>query len=158
MKPMPALVVLTGAMLLPGLLVRPASAQMGMPSEVEERVTQTASYTVKIRTGPKVTMAGSAMTVTDQGRPVNRHIEVYVFRKSTGAEVKDVIPTVTITDQGSGTSRILTNITACRVSKHRETDPHFGDNVYLRDGKYTIRVAVGAETAIFKDVVLKAPG
>lgn len=149
-------VMLSGAISLLGLLPRPTVAQMGMPTDFEERATQTASYTVKIRTGPKVTMPSPTMTVTDQGKPINHHIEVHIFNKGTGAEVKDLIPTVRVADQATGTSRVLTNITACRISKHRETEPHFGDNVYLPDGKYTITVIVGQETANFKDVVLKA--
>ncbi len=149
-------VVLSGVISLLGLPAGPSVAQMGMPTDFEERATQTASYTVKIRTGPKVTMPSPTMTVTDQGKPVNHHIEVHIFNKGTGAEVKDLIPTVRVADQATGTSRVLPNITACRISKHRDTEPHFGDNVYLSDGKYTISVTVSSETAIFRDVVLKA--
>lgn len=131
-------------------------AQMSTSAEFEERAAQTASYSIKIRTGPKVTMAMSAMTTSDQGKPVNRHLEVHVFNKSNGAEVKDVVPAVRVTDQATGASRVLTNLMACRTSNHRGTEPHFGDNVYLPDGRYTITVAVRLETAVFRDVVLKA--
>jgi len=133
-----------------------AMAQMSPSSAVEEHTAQTASYRIKIRMGPKVTMAMASMTVTDQGHPVNRHLEVHNFNRSTGAEVQTLVPVVRVTNQATGASRQLTNMTACRVSRHLETEPHFGDNVYLPDGTYTITVVVGAETAVFRNLVLKA--
>ena len=147
--------LLTGVMLLL-LPAEPTAAQMGAPSEFEEWKAQTASYTIKMRIGRKVSMAmSSAMTVTDQGKPVNRHMEVHIFSRRSGAEVKDVVPIVKVMGPDGG-SRQLSNITACRVSKHRETEPHFGDNVYLPDGTYTITVTVGTETSAFSIVALKA--
>lgn len=128
-------VITAVAMLLPGPRAVPTIAQMGMPSEFDERTAQTASYVVKIRTGPKVTMSMSTMTVTDQGKPVNRHLEVHIFNRKTRAEVKEPVPEVRIADQATGASRALTNLMACRISKHREVEPHFGDNVYLPDGR-----------------------
>jgi hypothetical protein len=132
-----------------------ATAASMDPMQGVERTTQTASYKIKIRVGPTVTMSMSTMTMMEQGRPVNRHIEVHIFNKGTGTEVKDVIPTVKIKDQAKGTSRALANVMACRVSRHREIEPHFGDNIYLPDGKHTITVSVGKETAVYKDLVLK---
>ena len=134
------------------LLAGPAVSQMDMIG-FEERTIQTASYTIKIRTGPVVSMADLAMTVIDQGMPVNRHIEIHVFRAGTDVEAKDLIPVFQITDQLTGVTRALVNITACLTANHRITEPHFGDNVYLPAGMYTISVTVG-ETAIFGDVVL----
>ena len=152
-----AALMLAGTITLLGPVPQHLVAQMGMPSDFEEHTVQTTSYNVKIRTGPKVTMMSSpTMTVTDQGKPVNRHVEIHIFNKSTGAEVKDPVPTVRVTDQATGTSRLLTNITACLIAKHRDREPHFGDNVDLVDGKYTITVVVGGETAVLKDVAIKA--
>jgi hypothetical protein len=138
------------------LPAQPTAAQMGAPPEFEEWTTLTTSYTIKIRIGPKVSMAmSSAMTVTDRGKPVNRHMEVHIFSRRSGAEIKDVVPIVKVTAPDSS-SRQLSNITACRVTRHRETEPHFGDNVYLPNGTYTITVTVGIETAVFRNVGLKA--
>ncbi len=145
-----------GVIMILALTPNSALAQMGPASAVEEHTAQTASYRIKIRMGPKVTMAMTSMTVTDQGNPVNRHLEVHIFNRSTGAEVQTVVPVVRVTNQTTGTSRQLTNLTACRVSRHLETEPHFGDNVYLPDGTYTITVVVGPETAVFRNLVLKA--
>jgi len=98
------------------------------------------------------------MTTVDQGQPVNRHLEVHIFNKKSGAEVKAVVPVVRITNQATGTSRGLPNVKACLVSGHRETEPHFGDNLYLLDGTYTVAVSVGKEIAIFRSVAVKGTG
>ncbi len=132
-----------------------ATAKTMAPVQSVEWTTQTASYKVKIRIGPTVTMAMSTMTMMELGQPVNRHIEVHIFNKGTGVEVKDVIPTVQIKDQAKGTSRALANVMACRTARHREIEPHFGDNIYLPDGKYIITVGVGKEKAVFENLVLK---
>ena len=72
----------------------------------------------------------------------------------------DVIPTVRITNQATGASRELAGtqetgasqgvsfVTACLISKHRDVETHFGDNIYLPDGVYTFTVTVGGETAV----------
>ena len=69
----------------------------------------------------------------------------------------EVTPTVRIKDKATGTSRELPAnahatrevpyVLACMTSGHRESDRHFGDNLYLSDGRYTITVGVGDETA-----------
>lgn len=154
-KPALATTALLTCVMLLLLSARPAAAQMGPPVEFEEWTAQTASYAIKIRIGPKVSMAmSSAMTVTDQGKPVNRHMEVHIFGRRSGAEIKDVVPIVKISGP-DGSSRQLSNITACRVTKHRETEPHFGDNIYLPNAAYTITVSVGQESAVFRNVALK---
>jgi hypothetical protein len=70
-----------------------------------------------------------------------------------------LIPSVSITDKATGVSRELAEsqgigvfsrvsfVTACLISKHRGVEPHFGDNIYLPNGNYTITVGVGIETA-----------
>lgn len=91
------------------------------------------------------------MTMTDQGQPVNRHLEVHLFNKTTGAVLESPIPTMTITD-AMGKSRKLASVTAMYGAKEGTSDWHFGNNVYLPDGTYTISVQVGNEQATFKDV------
>lgn len=132
-----------------------SAAQMGTQDGFDEYTTLTASFRITIRIGPKVTMAMSTMTTLDRGRPVNRHLEVHVLDKTTGADMNRSVPRVVITDQQTTASRELSNLTACRTARHRETAPHFGDNVYLPDGVYTVTVTVGTDTATFKSVTVK---
>ena len=141
-------------------------------SEWRDYTTETASYRIVTRVGPKVSMEvmrmGATMTTVDQGQPVNHHIEVHVFDKTSGAETKDLAPAVAITDTSTGESRELAvdvhdsgevpYVRACLLSDHRATEPHFGDNLYLRDGTYAVSVGVGEETAVFENVVVMASG
>ncbi|MFQ5968114.1 MAG: hypothetical protein ACE5MI_10970 [Acidimicrobiia bacterium] len=130
-------------------------------TEWADHTTETASYRILVRTGPavelEVMMEGATMTFVDQGQPVNHHLEVHVFDKSSGAEIKDLVPTVGITDPATGTFREfaaephasgeIPYVTACLLTNHRVREPHFGDNLYLADGTYTVSVTVGDETA-----------
>ena len=130
----------------PKLAATPAAS-----AEWMEQTTQTTLYTVKVRTGPAVTLEamhpGAVMTMVDQGRAVNHHLEVHLFDKTTGAELKNLIPTVTIIEQATGTSYGLPNVEACLRANHRVGEPHYGDNLYLPDGRYTLTINVGGETA-----------
>lgn len=118
-----------------------------------EKASQTSSYVIKLGIGPRVTMPSSAMSVamtaTDQGQPVNRHLEVHIFDRNNGARIIDTIPTVTLIDGATGNHRPLPNVFACMTLKHREIEPHFGDNLYMPDGGYTVTVAIGDESANF---------
>ncbi len=115
---------------------------------------ETASYAIEVKIGPTVTpdaMGSMAvMTIVDRGQPVNRHLEVHVLDKASGAKVKNLIPKVTLTDQATGTSQGLPDVQACLLANHRVTEPHFGDNLYLPNGKYTVTVGIGSEAAVLQ--------
>jgi len=123
-----------------------------------ERTTETTSYKVNMRVGPEVALEvmqpGAIMTMVDQGQAVNHHLEVHIFDRSSGAGIQTMIPDVTINQQATELSRGLPNVEACLLANHRLTEPHFGDNLYLADGPYTITVAVGNETALFQEIVI----
>lgn len=123
-----------------------------LSSEWTEQTTETASYRVMVRVGPSVSLqvmqAGATMTVMDQGRPVNHHLEVHIFDRRSGAEVKSLTPQVTITGPGIATPRGLPDVRACLLANHRVIEPHFGDNLYLADGTYSVAIGVGTERAI----------
>ena len=113
------------------------------------------------------TMAQMAlMATTDQGRPVNRHMKVHIYDRDSGATVDDLVPTITIIDQATGMTRELATdqalaasegipfALACLLAQHHVV-PHFGDNLHLPDGTYTISVIVGGETAVAENIVVK---
>ena len=129
---------------------------------VNQTTTQTASYRVEIWSGPTLTMMMTSfpiMSSIDQGQPVNRHLEVHIFDKISGTKLTDIVPSVSLTHLGTGVSRELADVqetgaalgvsfvTACQLSKHREIEPHFGDNIYLQEGTYTVIIGVAEETA-----------
>jgi len=89
------------------------------------------------------------MATTDQGQPANQHIEVHIHDRNTGGKVTEVTPTVRTTNRTSGISRGLPDVAACMASEHRDIESHFGDNVCLPNGKYTLAISVGNEGASF---------
>lgn len=123
----------------------PASGE-GRVQEIE-----TVSYVVRMWTEPSVDliMDPPIMAMMDQGQPVNRHLEVHIFDINTGAGVVDITPMIEITDQASGNSRGLPEVSACGKAGHRKDAPHFGNNLYASDGNYTVTVNVGGEIAVF---------
>jgi hypothetical protein len=122
---------------------------------------QTASYRIKLQFGPVVKPEGmgamSGMLSMDQGKPVNQHLGIIVQDKRSGAAAMNIFPEVKISDEKSGTSRGL-GILRCMPPNDHGAGPHFGNNLYLPDGTYTVTVTVGKETAVFRGVVVKAAG
>ena len=138
-----------------------------------ELTAETDSYRVTLVIGPVVGEAmamrmSGIMSLMDQGRPVNRHLEIHIRDKSRGVLIQDTAPAVEITDRSAQTSQTLSiagdasqghaYVLACMLSEHRPADRHFGDNLYLPDGTYTFTVEVGAETAVLENILVKAPG
>ena len=99
------------------------------------------------------------MSSMDRRQTVNRHLEVHIFDKISGDKLTDLVPSVRLTHQETGASRELADVqetgtalgvsfvTACLLSKHRAVEPHFGDNIYLQKGTYTVIIGISKETA-----------
>ena len=161
------------------LVVGFASPQgSGFAQSGDERTQSTARYRITLDIGPVPTMLrpdhvsgstegevplsmpGMSMpttAMTDRGRPVNRHIEVAVYDKATGARLGSPIPRITITDRKTGSSRELKAVAAMYDVKEGQGDLHFGDNVHLAKGTYRITVSAGGERAVFKKVAVGRP-
>ena len=95
-----------------------------------------------------------AMGMTDQGRPVNHHLEVHIYDKGTGGVVANVVPKIALTNHATGKSRPLPSVAAMYDVKEGQKDLHFGGNLFLSEGKYAVRVRLGNETAVFKDIAV----
>ncbi len=95
-----------------------------------------------------------SMGMTDQGKPVNRHLEVHIYDKATGTVVTEVIPKITFTNQATGKSRSLATIGAMYDVREGQKDLHFGSNLFLPEGTYTVLVVVGSEKAIFINIAV----
>lgn len=132
----------------------------------------TASYTVALSIGPVATMLtpdqaagahagevivpmpGMAMPsmdtmMLDNGMMANRHLEVHFTSTASGQPVTDMVPAVSITSEPGGSTRTLDNVMAMYDVATGMSDLHFGQNVYLPDGTYTITVTLNGETATF---------
>ena len=137
----------------------------GSSSRVVEETTETAIYKVKLVVGEPVVVppdvqAASGLTQIDQGQPVNRHVEIHFYDRSTGEIISHLLPNLRITNAALGTARIIYTeprsafLLACVLAVHLPEDGHFGDNFYLPEGVYTFTALVGDEVAVFEDVAL----
>lgn len=90
-----------------------------------------------------------AMATTDDGQPVNHHLEAHIYNRASGAVVTDMVPTITITNESTGETRSLDDVMAMYDIQVGMNDLHFGNNVYLPDGMYTIQAMVGQEMIQF---------
>lgn len=152
---------------------------LAIPTAVDAAIpvlqTSTASYTVTLLVGPVETMlspsqaasAGSGevmvqlpgapppmMVTADQGQPVNHHLAVRIYTKANGTAITQTLPKITITNQATHATETLGSVVAMYDSAIGQSDLHFGNNVYLPDGTYTIAITVGTEAATFHDVVV----
>ncbi len=92
------------------------------------------------------------MATTDGGQPVNHHLEVHVLDNASGAPDATVDPQITITSESNGQSHTVDDVAAMYDEQMGMGDLHYGNNIYLADGTYTIAVTIGSETATFQHV------
>jgi hypothetical protein len=97
-------------------------------------------------------MSMPMMAMTDQGQPVNHHLEVHLYDAATGEPIMDQVPTITITDQATGEARTLSSVVPMYGIEEGMSDWHYGNNVYLPDGLYTLTVGVAGQSIVFRDI------
>ena len=95
-----------------------------------------------------------AMSMTDEGQPVNHHLEAHIYDKASGKVLNNVMPRITITNQAKGASRPLSPVMAMYGIQEGQSDFHYGGNVYLPPGTYAVAVSVNGQTATFKDLAV----
>ena len=76
------------------------------------------------------------------------HLEVHVFDKRTGDVVKTSTPVITITSRATGQTQQVP-IVVMQGIVEGPNDYHYGNNVDLAKGDYTVTVVIGGETANF---------
>ncbi len=96
------------------------------------------------------------MDAMNEGQPVNRHLEVHMHDKATGTVLSTPMPMIVLTDQ-AGKSRNVSAIALMYNVKVGPQDLHFGQNLYVPPGVYTVTVTVGGERATFKEISLGNP-
>lgn len=101
-------------------------------------------------------MAMPAMSMTDQGQPINHHLEIAVVDKASGAVITDQLPVITLKNDTTGATRTLDPVMAMYDVQVGKADTHFGNNLYLPDGTYTITAVVHGETATFAPLTVGA--
>ena len=129
---------------------KPVATPTPSVGAVGNTTAQSPPYSIELLLGPvQSTMMGVEMSMTDQGQPVNRHLEIHVYERASRTALKGVSPTVRIKNLGAGTVREFSNVRECSPPNDHGAGPHYGDNLYLPEGKYTITVAVRNESASF---------
>jgi hypothetical protein len=154
---------------LAGLACVPAAALA--QSAPMMHVDRTMNYTVALDVGPlqpivssmdamhgqmgEVSASGGMMGMeADSGMAVNHQLGIRVTDGSNNP-VMDLTPVVRITDKATGESRDVPEVLGLYGASMGPTDFHYGQNVYLPAGTYTIRVLAGpSDTAEFRDVVV----
>lgn len=105
---------------------------------------------------PMSGMSMPSMSMTDQGHPVNHHLEVHVYNRTTGQVLTNLTPTISITNS-SGATRQLSSVGAMYGVTAGQSDYHYGNNVYLANGTYIVTVQIGDNKATFSNVVVQGP-
>ena len=121
------------------LLVTPDQASSAMNAEV---------------VSPLPGMPVPQLPTTDQGQTPDHHLEVHLVNKASGKIVTDVTPAIALADVRTGLGRTLSPVLAMYRTSVGPSDWHFGGNIYLPDGTYTVTIQIAGETATFNDLVL----
>jgi hypothetical protein len=96
-------------------------------------------------------MFGGTMVMpadTTNPSPDWHHLEVHIFNKRTGDTVKATTPVIGVTNQGTGQTQPVP-IVVMQGIVEGPSDYHYGNNVDLPKGEYTVTVVIGSETANF---------
>jgi hypothetical protein len=96
-------------------------------------------------------MFGGTMVMpsdTTNPSPDWHHLEVHIFDKRTGDTVRATTPVISVTNQSTGQSQPVP-IVVMQGIVEGPADYHYGNNVDLPKGDYTVTVVIGSETANF---------
>ncbi len=96
-------------------------------------------------------MFGGTMVMpagTTSPSPEWHHLEVHVFDKKTGDVVKTMTPVITVTSGATGQIQQVP-IVVMQGIVEGPSDYHYGNNIDLPAGQYTVTVVIGSETASF---------
>ena len=96
-------------------------------------------------------MFSGSMTMPSDATNVSpdwHHLEVHVFDKSTGNVVKTAAPVITVINKATGQTQPVPLVVMQGIVEG-PTDYHYGNNVDLPKGQYTVTVVIANETASF---------
>lgn len=96
-------------------------------------------------------MYGGTMTMpsdTTNVSPDWHHLELHIFDKKTGNVVKTLTPALTVTNNTTGQTQQVP-IVVMQGIVEGPSDYHYGNNIDLPKGRYTVTAVIGSETASF---------
>jgi hypothetical protein len=131
---------------------------------------KTASYSLTLDVGPTAAMyteaqvkakhltkgevmLGGAMMSTSMSAmkgETERHLELHVYSRKTGAVVTNVLPQITLTDTTAMGMAAKLDVVSMEGITEGASDLHYGNNVSLKLGdEYTVNAVVHGEKASF---------
>jgi hypothetical protein len=138
------------------MMAMPANDMMqpsSSPSSMASQNMTSSSSPMNAMNGQSMMGPGMMMMTTDNGQPVNHHLEVQINSRSSGEPQTDLSPQIAITNDATGQTRALGDVVAMYDIQLGPSDLHYGNNLYLQDGAtYTITVTIGNETAQFSQI------
>jgi hypothetical protein len=115
----------------------------------------------EVMTGGTMAMAGSGNVFpggkssgSGMGMEDTRHLEVHVTDRATGKVVTTGKTQITVTNDATTMSKKIPVATMYGV-KDGPSDWHYGNNVSMPPGSYTVRVTVNGEQAAFHVMIPK---
>ena len=96
-------------------------------------------------------MFGGSMTMPPETTNISpdwHHLEIHIFDKKTGNVIKTANPVLTVKNDVTGQT-IQVPIVVMQGIVEGPNDIHYGNNVDLPKGQYTVTVVIGSETASF---------
>lgn len=85
---------------------------------------------------------------TSNPSPDWRHLEVHVYDKKSGDVYRSADPVISVTNKSTGQTQLVPIVVMQGVIEG-SGDYHYGNNVNLPNGQYTVTVVIGSETANF---------
>jgi hypothetical protein len=96
-------------------------------------------------------MFSGSMTMPSETTNVSpdwHHLELHIFDKKTGNVIKTANPVLTVKNDATGQMQSVPNVVMQGVVEG-PGDYHYGNNVDLPKGQYTVTAVIGSETANF---------
>jgi len=96
-------------------------------------------------------MFSGSMTMPSETTKVSpdwHHLELHIFDKKTGNVIKTANPVLTVKNDATGQMQSVPNVVMQGVVEG-PGDYHYGNNVDLPSGQYTVTAVIGSETANF---------
>jgi hypothetical protein len=142
-------------------------------SDTVSQTQSTTSYTVQLDIGPVETImtpeqganakTGDVLsaapetthdTIIDDRLPVNHSFELHIMNKATGAPITGTKVEVMLKDWANGRTYLPDDMVRMYDVDQGVKDMHYGRNIYLPAGHYTLDLMVGQERVSFHDVIV----
>jgi hypothetical protein len=131
------------------LIIGPAETMsVSMNGNATERVISGKNATCQMAMHMDMLLSGVAAT---KMQACNAHVEVHAYHKSNGKVVSNAAVTIVLVAKGTHGSPMTVSVPIMKMEGMNAgpSDLHYGNNIYIAAGKYTVKVAVNGVKANF---------